>query len=179
MSATDNSGIHTLDGVHPSLPEDGSAWVAPNAAIIGRVTLGRQTSIWFGAVVRGDDDDIVIGDRSNVQDGAILHTDPGFPMTIGADVTIGHQAMLHGCIIEDNVLIGMGACIMNGARIGRNSVIGAGALVTEGKQFPAGSLILGSPAKATGEIAPELAQRITLNAEVYVAKARRYAAGLT
>jgi len=178
MSASGPPGLYALDGRLPVLPDDGSAWVAPNATVIGRVTLSRGSSVWFGAVLRGDDDEIFIGERSNVQDGAILHTDPGVQLTVGRDVTIGHQAMLHGCVIEDNVLIGMGACIMNGARIGCNSIVGAGALVTEGKEFPAGSLILGSPAKSSGVVSDELAARITLNAEVYVTKSRRYAAGL-
>lgn len=178
MSAANHPGIFVLDDVVPTLPANDSAWIAPSAAVIGRVTLEQDSSVWFGAILRGDDDEIVIGARSNVQDGAVLHTDPGFRLTVGNDVTIGHQAMLHGCTIEDNVLIGMGACIMNGARIGCNSVVGAGALVTEGKEFPESSLILGSPAKAVGTIDEKLAERITLNAEVYVTKSRRYAAGL-
>jgi carbonic anhydrase/acetyltransferase-like protein (isoleucine patch superfamily) len=178
MSADRGTGLYALDGVRPIVPADGSAWIAPNAAVIGRVTLGQGVSIWFGAVLRGDDEAIAIGDRSNVQDNAVLHADPGLPLLVGKDVTIGHHATLHGCVIEDNVLIGMGACVMNGARIGRNSVVGAGALVTEGKQYPENSFILGSPAKVVRAVDEDIANRIRANAELYVNKARRYGIGL-
>lgn len=178
MNADRGAGIYALNGIRPILPADDSAWIAPNAAVIGRVTLGQGASIWFGAVVRGDDELIAIGDRSNVQDNAVLHADPGLPLLVGNDVTIGHHATLHGCVIEDNVLIGMGACVMNGARIGRNSVVGAGALVTEGKEFPENSFILGAPAKVVRPVDEDVARRISANADLYVHKARRYGVGL-
>ncbi len=174
-----SAGQYSLDCVQPVLPEDGSTWIAPTAALIGRVTLGEGVSVWFGAVIRGDDERITVGAFSNVQDGAVLHADPDLPLVIGRYVTIGHNATLHGCIIGDNVLVGMGACIMNGAKIGNNCVIGAGALVTEGKEFPDGSLILGAPAKLVGGITADATKLIVDNAELYVGKARRYAAGLS
>ncbi|HEX4098311.1 MAG TPA: gamma carbonic anhydrase family protein, partial [Caulobacteraceae bacterium] len=138
---------YILDEASPVVPEDGEYWVAPGAAVIGNVTLKKNVSIWFGAVLRGDNDPIVVGENSNVQDHAVLHTDEGVPLEIGADVTIGHRAMIHGAIVGDLSLIGIGAIILNGARIGRGCIIGAGALVTEGKTIPDGSLALGSPAR--------------------------------
>ena len=139
--------IYVLDGLSPELPEEGRYWVAPDAAVIGRVRLGRNASVWFGAVLRGDNELIVVGENSNVQDHCVLHTDMGAPLTIGANCTIGHRAILHGCTVGDNSLIGMGATILNHAVIGRNCLIGANTLVTEGKQIPDGSLVLGSPGK--------------------------------
>ncbi|HET7410033.1 MAG TPA: gamma carbonic anhydrase family protein [Paracoccaceae bacterium] len=139
--------IWELDGNAPALPADGSAWIAPGAQIIGRVTLAQGVSIWFNAVLRGDNEPITIGRESNVQDGCIFHVDPGFPLVIGAEVTIGHKAILHGCTIGDGSLIGMGAVVMNGARIGESCLIGAGALVPEGREIPPRSLVLGQPAK--------------------------------
>mgnify|MGYP000169697338 CR=1 FL=1 len=136
-------------------PADGDWFIADDALVIGSVTLCVEASIWYRAVVRGDSEQISIGARSNVQDGAVLHADPGFPLTIGADVTVGHLAMLHGCTIGDGTLVGIKAVVLNGARIGRNCVVGAGALVTEGKEFPDGSMILGSPAKAVRQLTPE------------------------
>src|SRR3954453_10999733 len=137
--------VYALDGQAPEFPEAGSSWVAETAVVIGKVRLLRETSIWFGAVLRGDNEWIELGERSQIQDNATLHTDPGFPMVIGSNCVIGHNVMLHGCTIGDNSLIGMGAILLNGAKIGAGSLVGAGALVTEGKSFPDNSLILGSP----------------------------------
>ena len=140
--------IYAIDGKAPDFADRASNWIAPDATIIGNVGLGRNVSVWFGVVIRGDNERIEIGEDSNVQEHTIMHTDPGFPLTIGRGCTIGHRALLHGCTIGENSLIGMGAIVLNGARIGRNSLVGAGALVTEGKEFPDNSLIVGSPAKA-------------------------------
>lgn len=148
-----------------------SAWVADSAQVIGRVRLGEGASVWYGAVLRGDNDWISIGARSNVQDGTVMHTDMGYPLTLGEDVTIGHQVMLHGCTIGDGSLIGIQAVVLNGAKIGRNCLVGAGAVVTEGKEFPDNSLILGSPAKAVREISPEQVARMKGGALHYVEKA--------
>lgn len=151
-----------------------TAWVADSAQVMGRVTLGEDASVWYGAVLRGDTDRIEIGRGSNVQDGSVLHTDAGIALTVGANVTIGHQVMLHGCTIGDNSLIGIGAVVLNGAKIGRNSIVGAGALVTEGKVFPDGVLIVGSPAKVVRELTPEQIGQLVGSAERYVANARRH-----
>lgn len=132
-----------------------SAWVAESAQVMGRVSLADGASVWYGAVLRGDNDRIRIGARSNIQDGSVLHTDHGVPLTVGEDVTVGHQVMLHGCTIGDNTLVGIQAVILNHARIGRNSIVGAGAVVTEGKAFPDGVLIVGAPAKVVRELSPE------------------------
>jgi len=142
--------IYELDGQAPDLPE-GRHWIAETATVIGRVRLKADASIWFGAVLRGDNEWIEIGERSQVQDNATLHTDPGFPMVIGANCVIGHNVILHGCTIGDNSLVGMGAIMLNGAKIGRNCLVGAGALITEGKVFPDSSLIIGAPARAEVE----------------------------
>jgi carbonic anhydrase/acetyltransferase-like protein (isoleucine patch superfamily) len=149
-----------------------SAWVADSAQVIGRVRLSEGSSVWYGAVLRGDNDWIRIGARSNVQDGTVMHTDMGFPLTIGEDVTIGHQVMLHGCTVGDGSLIGIQAVVLNGAKIGRNCLVGAGAVVTEGKEFPDNSLILGAPAKVVKAISPEQAARIQHGALHYVDKAQ-------
>ncbi|TBW33892.1 gamma carbonic anhydrase family protein [Siculibacillus lacustris] len=170
--------IWMLDGQAPDLPEDGSAWVAPSADLIGRVRLGRESSVWFGAVLRGDNEWIEIGDRSNVQDLSVLHTDLGAPLTIGADCTIGHKVTLHGCTIGRNSLIGMGATILNHARIGEDCLVGAGALVTEGKAFPDRSLIVGVPARVIRLLDDAAVARLTRSAEGYARNARRYADGL-
>ncbi|MXQ12088.1 gamma carbonic anhydrase family protein [Microvirga makkahensis] len=170
--------IYELDGVKPELPEADAFWIAPDAHVIGRVRLGQDVGVWFGAVVRGDNDTISVGDRTNIQEGAMLHVDVGFPMAIGADVTIGHHAIVHGCTIGDNSLIGMGATILNGARIGRNCLVGANALVTEGKEFPDNSLIVGAPAKAVRTLDAEAAERLRASAASYVANWRRFAKGL-
>jgi carbonic anhydrase/acetyltransferase-like protein (isoleucine patch superfamily) len=151
-----------------------TAWVADNAQVIGRVELADDASVWYGAVLRGDNDRITIGARSNVQDGSVLHADAGFPLTLGADVTVGHQAMLHGCTVGDGSLIGIQAVVLNGARIGRNSLVGAGAVVTEGKEFPDGSLILGAPAKAVRSVSPEQVERLRFGALHYVENAERH-----
>jgi len=151
-----------------------TAWVADNAQVIGRVSLADEASVWYGAVLRGDNDRITIGARSNVQDGSVLHADAGFPLTLGADVTVGHQAMLHGCTVGDGSLIGIQAVVLNGAKIGRSSLVGAGAVVTEGKEFPDGSLILGAPAKAVRSVTPEQVERLRFGALHYVENAERH-----
>ena len=151
-----------------------SAWVADSAQVIGRVRMAAGSSVWYGAVLRGDNDWITLGARSNVQDGCVLHTDPGFPLTLGDDVTVGHQVMLHGCTIGDGALIGIQAVLLNGAKIGKNCLVGAGSVVTEGKEFPDNSLILGSPAKVVRELTPEQASRMRLAALHYVDNAQRH-----
>jgi carbonic anhydrase/acetyltransferase-like protein (isoleucine patch superfamily) len=151
-----------------------TAWVADSAQVIGRVSLADDASVWYGAVLRGDNDRIAIGARSNVQDGSVLHADAGFPLTLGADVTVGHQAMLHGCTVGDGSLIGIQAVVLNGAKIGRHCLVGAGAVVTEGKEFPDGSLILGAPAKAVRSVTPEQVERLRFGALHYVENARRH-----
>src|SRR5690606_19751383 len=139
--------LYALDGVGVTTPGEGRFWVAPNATVIGNVTLGEDASVWFGTIVRGDNERIVIGPRSNIQESCVLHTDPGFPMTIGPDCTIGHMVMLHGCTIGARSLVGIGSIILNGAHIGEESLVGANTLIPEGKEFPPRSLILGSPGK--------------------------------
>jgi carbonic anhydrase/acetyltransferase-like protein (isoleucine patch superfamily) len=170
--------IYRLDGAAPELPNAGQFWIAPTAHVIGRVRLGVDTGIWFGAVLRGDNEWIDVGAGSNVQEHGMLHTDMGFPLHIGVNCTIGHGAILHGCTISDNSLIGMGAIVLNGAKIGRNSLVGAGALVTEGREFPDNSLIVGSPAKAIRLLDDAAAERLTQSAISYVRNWQRYAAGL-
>jgi len=164
--------IYRLGGDAPRIPD--SAYVAPEAVLIGRVTLGEHACVLPCAVIRADNDAIVIGDNSNVQDGAVLHVDPGFPMTVGSSVTIGHQAMLHGCTIGDGTLVGIGAVILNHARIGRNCLVGARALVTEGKEFPDGSLIVGAPARVVRELSEDQVARLKLAADHYVHNAQRH-----
>jgi carbonic anhydrase/acetyltransferase-like protein (isoleucine patch superfamily) len=151
-----------------------SAYVADNATVIGRVTLGENASVWSNATLRGDNEPIEIGAGTNVQEGAVLHNDPGFPLKVGIGVTIGHQAMLHGCTIGDNTLIGIQAIVMNGAVIGRNCLVGAGAVITEGKVFPDNSLIVGAPAKVIREISADTAANFEANARDYVERAQRY-----
>jgi carbonic anhydrase/acetyltransferase-like protein (isoleucine patch superfamily) len=164
--------LYQLGDDAPQLSPD--AWVADSAQLIGRVRLGADASVWFGAVLRGDNEWISLGARSNVQECSVLHTDIGFPLNIGDDVTIGHQAMLHGCTVGDGSLIGIQAVVLNGAVIGKQCLVGAGAVVTEGKVFPDNSLILGSPAKVVRQISPEQAERLRLSAAHYVANATRY-----
>lgn len=171
--------VYALDGISPELPEDGAFWIAPNATVIGKVRLQRMASVWFGAVIRGDNELITIGENSNVQDGAVLHTDPGLELAIGRNCTIGHKAILHGCTIGDNTLIGMGAVILNRAQIGSNCLIGANALITEGKVIPDNSLVMGQPGKVMGELNDEAIARLTKSAEGYVRNWQRYAKGLT
>lgn len=168
--------LYALDDKTPTL--QGGNWIADNAAVIGNVVLHANASVWFGCTVRGDNDPIVIGENSNVQDGAVLHTDVGVPLSIGRDVTVGHQVMLHGCTIGDNTLIGIQSVILNRARIGKNSIVGAGALVAEGKSYPDGVLILGSPGVIKRELSPQEIAFITLSAQHYVQNARRYATRL-
>jgi carbonic anhydrase/acetyltransferase-like protein (isoleucine patch superfamily) len=163
--------LYAVADLRPVLPDDGSAWIAPTAAVIGDVHLGPEASVWFGAVVRGDNTPIRIGARSNIQENAVLHSDPGQPLTLGEGCTVGHQAMLHGCTVGDNSLIGIGAIVLNGARIGRNCLVGAGALVTEGKAFPDGSLIVGAPARAVRELDEGAIAGLRASAAVYVQKA--------
>ncbi|CAN7409944.1 gamma carbonic anhydrase family protein [Rhizobacter sp. LjRoot28] len=157
---------------------DPTAWVADSAEVIGAVTLAENSSVWFGAVLRGDTERLTVGANSNVQDGSVLHADHGFPLVIGENVTVGHQVMLHGCTIGDGSLIGIQAVVLNGARIGRNCLVGAGALVTEGKEFPDGSLIMGSPAKVVKTLSPEQQAGMARGTAHYVLNARRYQAGL-
>ena len=168
--------IYELDGVAPQVAA--SAWVADSAQVIGDVVLGEGASVWFGTVVRGDADRITIGAGTNVQDASVLHADIGKPLTIGENVTVGHQVMLHGCTIGDESLIGIGAIVLNGAKIGRHCLVGAGALVTEGKEFPDGSMIIGSPAKAVRQLTPEQIEGLKLSAQHYMDNARRFRAGL-
>jgi len=151
-----------------------TAWVADSAQVIGRVSLAEGASVWYGAVLRGDNDSITVGARSNVQDGSVLHADSGFPLTLGEDVTVGHQVMLHGCTVGNGSLIGIQAVVLNGAKIGRNCLVGAGAVVTEGKEFADGSLILGAPAKAVRQVTPEQIERLRLGALHYVDNAERH-----
>ena len=165
--------LHSLEGIAPELAPE--CWAAPNATLIGRVRLERLASVWFGAVLRGDNEWIVIGERSNVQDGCVLHTDMGFPLTVAADCTIGHQAMLHGCSIGRNCLIGIGAVVLNGAVIGENCLIGAKALITERKVIAPGSLVMGAPGKVVRQLSQAEIADLTKAAEHYAANWRRYA----
>jgi carbonic anhydrase/acetyltransferase-like protein (isoleucine patch superfamily) len=168
--------LYSIGDLKPQLAT--GAWAAPSADMIGDVRVGARASVWFGAVIRADNTPIIIGDDSNIQDGAIGHSDPGFPLTIGARVTVGHQAILHGCTLKDDCLVGMGARILNGAVIEHECMVGAGALITEGKTFPAGSLIVGSPARAIRPLTDTEKQALRLSAAHYVEKAQRYAAEL-
>jgi len=169
---------YTLGGVGATLPTDDEYWIAPNATVLGKVILKKNASVWFGAVLRGDNDPITIGENSNVQDNSVLHTDSGSPLTIGANVTVGHMVMLHGCTIGDGCLVGIGSIVLNGARIGRNCLIGAGALITEGKEIPDNSMVLGQPGKVVRELSPEQASRMGNGALHYVENWRRYKKGL-
>ena len=170
--------IYSLDGVEPILSGSGRYWIAPDAHVIGRVRLGDDVGIWFGTVLRGDNELIEIGEGTNVQEGCMFHTDPGYPMTIGAGCTIGHHAILHGCTIGTTSLVGMGATLLNGARIGANSIVGANALVTEGKEFLDNSLIVGAPAKAIRTLDDAGAERLRETALHYVRNFQRFAKGL-
>ncbi len=168
--------IYELDGVAPEVAA--SAWVADSAEVMGSVQLAEDTSIWFGTVLRGDCESISIGEGSNIQDASVLHADLGKPLVVGRHVTVGHQVMLHGCTIGDESLIGIGAVVLNGAKIGRNCLVGAGALITEGKEFPDGSMIIGSPAKAVRQLTPEQIEGLRRSAQHYVDNARRFKTGL-
>ena len=167
-------GIYRIDDQSPRI--DDSAYVADNATVIGNVVIGRGCSVWSNSVLRGDNEPIEIGHGCNIQEGAVLHTDPGFPIRMGDQVSVGHQAMLHGCTVGEGSLIGIQAIVMNGAVIGRNCLVGAGAVVTEGKTFPDNSLILGVPAKVVRQLAADDAAMLVKNAEDYVARSRRYKA---
>lgn len=162
--------VYEVDGIAPRIAE--SAWVADSAQVMGDVDLGEEVGVWFGVVVRGDTATIRVGARTNIQDLSVLHADVGMPLTIGSGVTVGHQAMLHGCTIGDDSLIGIGAVVLNGAHIGKGCLVGAGALVTEGKSFPDGSMIIGSPAKVVRELTPDQLQGLRLSADHYVANAQ-------
>ena len=168
--------LYELDGIQPQL--DATAWVADSAQVIGRVKLAKDASVWFGTIIRGDSDQISIGEGSNIQDGSVLHTDAGIALTVGCNVTVGHQVMLHGCTIGDETLIGIGAVVLNGAKIGKNCLVGAGSLVTEGKEFPDGSMILGSPAKVVKQLSPEQIEGLRASARHYVENAQRFKRGL-
>jgi carbonic anhydrase/acetyltransferase-like protein (isoleucine patch superfamily) len=168
--------IYNLDNRTPQI--DPAAWVADNATVIGTVRLAAGSSVWFGCVLRGDNDDITIGENSNVQDNSVLHTDPGIKLTVGSNCTIGHQVMLHGCSIGDNSLVGIQSVVLNRAVIGKNSIVGAGSLVAEGKQFPDGVLLMGSPAKVVRELTPAEIQMLQRVSQVYVTNAQRYRAQL-
>jgi carbonic anhydrase/acetyltransferase-like protein (isoleucine patch superfamily) len=167
--------IYELDGQAPEFPDEGQYWVADTAVLVGRVRLKAEASVWFGAVLRGDNEWIELGERSQIQDNATLHTDPGFPLTIGSNCVIGHKVMLHGCIIGDNSLIGMGAILLNGAKIGKNSLVGAGSLITEGKTFPDNSLIVGAPARAIRTVDEKVLAMIRGGADIYVRRWKEYA----
>jgi carbonic anhydrase/acetyltransferase-like protein (isoleucine patch superfamily) len=170
--------IYELDGQRPEFPGEGHYFVAETATLIGRVRLKNDASVWFGAVLRGDNEWIELGKRSQIQDNCVLHTDPGFPLTIGSNCVIGHLAMLHGCSIGDNSLVGMSAVILNGAKIGNNSLVGAGAVVTEGKSFPDNSLIVGAPARVIRTLDAKAAEMIRGGADIYVQRSKQYAKAL-
>ncbi|WP_428524573.1 gamma carbonic anhydrase family protein [Roseibium sp.] len=171
--------IYSLDGVRPQLPEVGSYWIAPTATLIGDVHLEYDASVWFDAVLRGDREPIRIGKRSNVQDGCVFHADPGYPLTVGANCTIGHKVILHGCTINDNSLIGMGATILNGAVVGSNCIVGANALIPEGKVIPDNSLVVGVPGKVVRERPESTVADILRSADGYVANWQHYSDGLS
>lgn len=168
--------IFSLADDKPIFPQSGNYWVAPNATLIGKIHLHENASIWFGAILRGDNEPIIIGENSNIQDGSVLHNDVGIGLTIGKNVTVGHMAMLHGCEIGDNSLIGIGAVILNRAKIGKNCIIGAKALIPEGKEIPDNSLVMGAPGKIIREVTPEMAQGLTASAMHYVENWKRYKA---
>ena len=169
--------VYQLDTLTPRVAE--TAWVADSAQVIGNVELAEGASIWFGAILRGDNELMRIGRNSNVQDGSMLHSDPGYPLTLGDNVTVGHQVMLHGCTVGDGSLIGIKSVVLNGAKIGKNCLVGAGSLVTEGKEFPDGSMIMGAPAKVVRELSPEQIAGLQRAATHYVDNAKRYQAGLS
>ena len=179
QSRTLSMPLYSLDGHSPTLPADGRYWIAPGAQVIGKVVLHADASIWFNCVLRGDNETLEIGEGTNVQDNCTLHSDPGFPLTLGKGVTIGHNAIVHGCTVGDHALIGMGATVLNGAKIGAYSVVGANALVTEGKEFPDYALIVGSPAKVARIMTAEQAEALAGIAGKYVSNHKRYQKGLT
>jgi carbonic anhydrase/acetyltransferase-like protein (isoleucine patch superfamily) len=164
----------SFDGVAPEIADGGRCWIAPTATLIGRVRLAIDASVWFGAVLRGDNEPVVVGERSNIQDLCILHTDPGFPVSIGADCTIGHGSIVHGCTIGDNSLVGMGAVVLNGAVVGRNCLIGAGAVIPERREIPDNSLVLGAPGKVIRALDGPQVRALTESAATYVERWKRY-----
>ncbi len=170
---------YRLGSAGPALPPDDEYWIAPTATVIGNVILKKNASVWFGAVLRGDNDPIVVGENSNVQDNSVLHTDLGQPLTIGDNVTIGHMVMLHGCVIGDGSLVGIGSIVLNGARIGRNCIIGASSLITEGKEIPDNSMVMGSPGKVVRTLTDQQAAGLAAGALHYVHNWKRFKAGLT
>lgn len=170
--------LYALDDHRPEVPAEGEFWIAPDAHVIGKVVLGKDVGVWFGAVLRGDNEPITIGDGTNIQEGTMIHTDMGYPANIGAGCTIGHHAILHGCTIGENSLVGMGATVLNGVHIGNNCLIGANALVTEGKHFPDNSLIVGSPARVIRTLDEGAVAQLKKSAESYVANWKRFASGL-
>ena len=170
--------IYELDGIKPEFPGEGHYWIAETAVLIGKVRLKHDASVWYGAVLRGDNEWIEIGENSNVQDNATCHTDMGFPLTIGKYCTVGHNVILHGCTVEDGALVGMGLIVMNGARIGRGSIVGAGSVITEGKQFPEHSLIIGAPARVIRALEPAQVAAMGSAAKFYVANGPRFKNGL-
>jgi carbonic anhydrase/acetyltransferase-like protein (isoleucine patch superfamily) len=170
--------IYALGEFEPKTPGPDRFWLAPDATVIGKVELGEDVGIWFGSVLRGDNEPIVVGKGSNIQEGVMIHTDPRYPVTLGENCTIGHHAIIHGCTIGDNSLVGMGATILNGAKIGRNCLVGANALVTEGKEFPDNSLIVGSPAKVMRVLDDEAVEKLKQSAVRYVANWKRFARDL-
>lgn len=170
--------VYKLGEYQPDLPEKGEYWVAPSAQVMGQVKLGTNSSIWFNAVLRGDNALIDIGDGSNIQDNSTLHVDPGFALTVGKNCTIGHNVILHGCTIGDGTLVGMGATVLNGAKIGKNCIIGANALVTEGKEYPDNSMIVGAPAKAVKELSEDQVNMLGFAADIYAKKWREFSEGL-
>ena len=170
--------LYSLDGLGPTLPDSGNAWVAGNATVLGNVILKEDASVWFNAVLRGDNDPIMVGERSNIQDGSVLHTDVGCPLAIGRDVTVGHMVMLHGCKIGDETLIGIGSTVMNRAVIGKNCIIGAHSLIPEGKVIPDGSLVMGAPGKVVRDLTEPQIMMIRASAQVYVDNWKRFKTGL-
>lgn len=170
--------IYALGDVTPNMPESGSCWIAPGAQVIGNVSMAEDVSIWFNAVLRGDNEPIVIGRGSNVQDGAVFHVDPGFPLTVGEGVTVGHMALLHGCTIGDGTLVGMGAMVMNGAKVGKGCLIGANAMVTEGKEIPDGSMVLGAPGKIVRTLDEAATTMLARAAQAYRTRQQQYRTGL-
>jgi carbonic anhydrase/acetyltransferase-like protein (isoleucine patch superfamily) len=171
--------VYNLGDFRPELPNEDEYWIAPNAVVVGRVILKKNASVWFGATLRGDNDPIIIGENSNIQDGSVLHTDEGSPLVVGDNVTVGHMVMIHSCAIGDNSLIGIGSIVLNGAKIGKNCLIGANCLITEGKEIPDNSLVMGAPGKVVREISPEHARRLASGAQHYVQNWKRFKATMT
>lgn len=170
--------VYALGGLKPQLPEDGDYWIAPDANVIGNVVLMAGASVWFGTTIRGDNERITLGQGSNLQENCVLHTDPGYPLTIGTNCTVGHKAMLHGCTIEDGALIGMGATVLNGAVIGKGALIGAGALIAENKVIPPGALVMGAPGRVIRQLDDAAQAGLQKTAEHYQARMRQFKAKL-